>query len=59
LKRLYLAIFSMIVLTGCAFSEEELLEQMVPHVAYEEDCHNVYIVLKMKKSHLTVHLMQS
>ncbi|SRR5699024_2493012 len=46
LKRLYLAIFSMIVLTGCAFSEEELLEQMVPHVAYEEDCHNIYIVFE-------------
>jgi len=46
LRFLFLVLIPIVILIGCSFSKEELLELMIAKPGYEEDCYNVYIVFE-------------
>lgn len=52
MRTLYLVILPIVLLIGCSFSEEELLELMITNPGYEEDCFQVYIVFESEESAL-------
>lgn len=49
MKQLMYMILSIIVLSGCVLSEEELIETMVSNSSYEEGCYKVYVVFESEE----------